>query len=136
MDDLFLVGRLIFGGYFVWSGSNHIMNNAMYVQNTAPKGVPTPELAVHGTAALLIIGGLSSILGLMPRIGLACIGVFLIGVTPLMHNFWAVPADQRMVELGNFTKNLALLGATAMLAIVPRPWPYSVETRRRTATHT
>jgi uncharacterized membrane protein YphA (DoxX/SURF4 family) len=106
----------------------------MYVQYTAAKGVPLPEVAVFGTGVLLVVGGLSLLLGLMPRIGLACIAVFLIGVTPLMHNFWDItdPA-QRMNEIGNFTKNLALLGACLMMVAVPRPWARSLEARRRVA---
>jgi uncharacterized membrane protein YphA (DoxX/SURF4 family) len=58
--------------------------------------------------------------------------LFLIGVTPIMHNFWAMADEaQRTVELANFAKNLALLGGTLMMVGVPRPWPYSLEQRRR-----
>jgi uncharacterized membrane protein YphA (DoxX/SURF4 family) len=43
--------------------------------------------------------------------GLLALVVFLVPVTFLMHNFWAVEDQQRkMGEMVNFMKNLALLG--------------------------
>ena len=46
MDDLFLLGRLIFGGFFLYNGANHFLMNATFVQYAAAKGVPMPEVAV------------------------------------------------------------------------------------------
>lgn len=132
MDDLFLVGRLIFGGYFVFAGSNHFLSNAMYTQLAASKGVPMPEVAIPLAGALILVGGLSVILGLWPHMGALCIALFLVGITPVMHDFWNI-ADPgaRLSEMTNFTKNLALLGGALLMLGVPRPWPYSLEQRRR-----
>src|SRR5262245_30094867 len=88
MADLFMLGRLIFGGYFVYSGVNHFLNVQTMAQYAGAKGVPLPEVAVLGTGMLLLAGGISILFGLLPRIGLACIIVFFVGVTPMMHNFW------------------------------------------------
>lgn len=134
MNDLFLLGRLIFGGFFAFYGVNHFLNIAAMAQFAALKGVPMPELAVMLSGALILFGGLSVIFGLWPHVGAACIALFLIGVTPIMHNFWDIPDPaQRMMEMGNFMKNLALLGGALMMASVPRPWPYSLQQRRRIA---
>jgi len=38
-------------------------------------------------------------------------GSILIGVTPVIHDFWAVDEEQRGEELTSFLQNLALLGA-------------------------
>lgn len=86
------------------------------------------------SGALLVLGGLSVLFGFMPELGLACIAVFLVGVSPLMHNFWDLtdPA-QRLNDLGHFMKNMAMFGASLMMLSVPRPWPYSVEEGRRIA---
>jgi hypothetical protein len=48
-----------------------------------------------------------------------------------MHNFWAI-ADpmQQAAEMGNFLKNVALLGGTLMVGMIPEPWTYSVRMRR------
>jgi len=134
MKELFLLGRIVFGGYFVYSGLNHFLSTAQLAQYAAAKGVPLPEIAVLATGLLMLVGGLSVMFGVVPHIGALCIALFLVGVSPVMHNFWAVPDPaQRMAEMVNFTKNVALLGGVLMLLGVPRPWPYSAEYRRRIA---
>jgi uncharacterized membrane protein YphA (DoxX/SURF4 family) len=55
------------------------------------------------------------------------IAAFLAGVTPSMHNFWAIDNEQeRMHELVNFTKNIALVGGACLAAAMPEPWPWSL----------
>jgi uncharacterized membrane protein YphA (DoxX/SURF4 family) len=131
MNDLFFVGRLVFGGYFLYNGLNHFLSLAMLTQYAAAKGVPVPDLAVATTGLLLLVGGVSVLLGIWPQIGALCIVLFLAVVTPMMHNFWDI-ADpvQRIAEIAHFGKNVALLGGTLLMLGVPRPWPYSFERRR------
>ena len=132
MADLFLMGRLIFGGFFLYSGVHHFLDTATLAQYAGAKGVPMPEAAVLLTGALLIVGALSILLGILPRPGLACIILFLVGVTPIMHAFWSVPDPQiRQMDMANFTKNLALMGGALMMLMIPTPWSYSIEARRR-----
>jgi putative oxidoreductase len=132
MSDLFLLGRMLFGGFFTYYGVNHFLNLAAMTEYAAAKGVPAPELAVLFSGALIVAGGLSVLFGVWPQIGAACLGLFLIVVTPVMHNFWDIgDPGQRMIEMGNFMKNMALLGGVLMMMGVPRPWPYSLERRRR-----
>ena len=57
MDDLFLMGRLIFGGFFLFNGANHFLMNAMMVQYASAKGVPAPEIAVAVAGVLILVGG-------------------------------------------------------------------------------
>jgi uncharacterized membrane protein YphA (DoxX/SURF4 family) len=131
MAGLFLLGRLLFGGYFVYSGFNHFVSTAMMAQYAGAKGVPSPEIAVLATGVLMLAGGTMILLGLWPHVGALCIVVFLAGVTPIMHNFWtASDAGARTADMMQFTKNLALLGGALGLLGVPRPWPFSVEERR------
>ncbi len=129
MDALFLLGRILFGGYFVYNGINHFAKLSMMAQYAGAKKVPAPKLAVAGTGLLLLLGGLSVLLGAWPQWGLWLIVVFLAGVTPQMHNFWTVSdAMQRMGEMTNFLKNVALLGAALALLWLAemQPWPYSM----------
>ena len=133
MIVLFLVGRILLGGYFLYNGINHFLALGFMAQYAGSKGVPAPELAVLVSGLLLLVAGSSIVLGLFPKIGIACAAIFFVGVTPMMHDFWAVPAEQQMAEMVNFTKNVALLGATLMLVAVPEPWPVGVAARRRVA---
>src|SRR3954468_21464773 len=63
----FLLGRLIFGGYFIVSGINHFKSKGQMTQYTAAKNVPQPEVAVSATGAALIAGGASILLGIKPK---------------------------------------------------------------------
>lgn len=121
------IGRAIFGGFFVFSGINHFMKLSMMTGYAAAKGVPYPEAAIAGTGALLLIGGISVIVGAWPRIGAALIMLFLVGVTPVIHDFWNAPdMPSRMNEFANFTKNVALLGGACFVMALPVPWPASL----------
>lgn len=124
---LFLVGRILLGGYFLLAGVSHFRNRAMMAQFAASKGTPFPMLAVVGTGVLLLVGGLSLASGVYPLLGLGTIALFLVGTTPVMHAFWKVtdPAA-RMAEVSSFTRNAALLGAVLILAALPRPWDLAV----------
>lgn len=57
MDDLFVVGRLIFGGFLLFNGANHFLMNAMMVQYASAKGVPMPEVAGAVAGVLILVGG-------------------------------------------------------------------------------
>lgn len=127
MDIAFLIGRIIVGLFYINGGIRHFMNLNMTAGYAGSKGVPAPKLAVGGSGALLIIGGLSFLLGYQPLIGVIAIALFMIGVSPVMHKFWGVQDPmQKMAEMVNFTKNLALLGCALMFLAIPQPWPYSV----------
>jgi len=126
-DILLLVGRLLFGGLFLYNGINHFQNRAAMTGYAAYKGVPMPSLAIIGSGLWLVICGLSVILGLRPDVGLLMSVIFLAGVTPVMHNYWtASDPNARLADSINFQKNMALLGAALVMLAVPRPWPYSV----------
>jgi len=131
MTALFLAGRILLGGYLLYNGINHFLNLGFMAQYAGAKGVPAPEVAVLGTGLLLLTAGACILLGMYPMVGIACAAIFFLGVTPMMHNFWAVPPEQQMGEMVNFTKNFALLGATLMLFAIPEPWPLGLGTGRR-----
>ncbi len=127
MKILFLMGRVIFGGYFAYSGLNHFLSLSMMAGYAKSKGLPYPSLAVAFTGVLLLFGGLSILLGVFPRIGILFLVIFLIPTTFIMHNFWAISEPQvKMIERINFMKNMALLGATLMFVAIPLPWKLSL----------
>lgn len=126
-DVVFLAGRVILGAYFIYSAWYHFRKTAMFAQYAASKGTPAPKAAVLGTGALLLLGGLSVLTGLYPKVGLALLVLFFLGVTPRMHAYWKLQDPmQRMGEQVNFTKNLALLGACLALMGVPEPWVFGL----------
>lgn len=122
----FLLGRLMFGGYFVMSGINHFKQKQQMTQYAAAKHVPKPDIMVPLTGAMLIVGGASLLLGIKPKLGSLAIIGFLSGVSPTMHDFWNQQSEQRMNDMINFTKNMALAGGAIALMGVEEPWPVSV----------
>ena len=130
----FLLGRMIFGGYFIFSGINHFKQTREMADYAAAKHVPNADLAVRLTGATLIAGGASILLGIKPKLGAAAIVGFLAGVSPVMHDFWKQQEpEQRMNEMINFTKNMALVGGAMALMGVEEPWPASVPAFKPTA---
>ncbi len=126
MEILFLIGRILYGGFFTMSGLNHFMQLNQMAPYAESKGVPAPKLAVIVTGILLLIGGLSILLGYQTLYGIAALVIFLVPTTLMMHNFWAVEDPQmRMVEMTMFMKNVALLGAALMFLMI-KDWPYSL----------
>ena len=126
-DILVLIGRLLFGGLFLYNGINHFMARSALTGYAAYKGVPMPGVSIVISGLWLVSAGLSVMLGFRPEIGLVMIALFLAGVTPVMHNYWAVTEpNARLADAINFQKNMALLGSALMLLALPRPWPLSV----------
>lgn len=127
MKAPFLIGRLIFGGYFIYNGINHFKNRKMMAQYASSKKVPMADAAVIGSGVALLVGGSSILLGIKPKYGALAVMGFLAGVSPVMHDFWkAEDPQQRMNDMVNFGKNMALLGGALALMGVEEPWPVSV----------
>ena len=127
MKAPFLLGRLIFGGFFLYNGINHLKEREQLTQYANAKHVPMADAAVVGSGIALIAGGSSILLGLKPKLGTLAIIGFLAGVSPMIHDFWRnEDPNQRMNDMINFSKNMALLGAALALMGVEEPWPASV----------
>lgn len=121
-----LAGRAIFGGYFVYNGINHFKNREMLAGYAASKKVPAADAAVVASGLMMLAGGLSLITGMRPKLGAASVAGFLLGVSPTMHAYWnETDPQQRMNEMINFTKNMALVGGALLAAGHPEPWPVS-----------
>ena len=127
MAILFLIGRLIFGGYFLmnaWGHFKHLESMTGYAQS---KGVPSPRAAVFVGGVLLMLGGLGIVFGIAPEASIALLIIFLVPVSFKMHAFWKeTDPNRRMMEQIQFMKNMALVGAILMLYAISVPWMYNV----------
>jgi putative oxidoreductase len=127
MHFLFLLGRILFGGFFLVNSYRHLTRSSAMAPYAASKGVSVPKLAVLGSGVLLGLGGLSLLLGVRPSLGVLFLALFLLPVSFTMHNYWADQDPQmRQNNEIQFHKNLALLGAALMLLAIPEPWPLSL----------
>ncbi|MFC4448517.1 DoxX family protein [Halorussus aquaticus] len=124
----FLVGRVLFGGVLAFMGLNHFLQADQMSGYAEAKGAPAPTLSVYASGALLVGGGLSVLLGILPLFGAAALVAFLVVATPMFHDFWSVEdPQQKQQEMTDFLKNVALVGgALVLLAISGGSWPFSV----------
>jgi putative oxidoreductase len=121
------VGRALFALIFIVAAFGHFSSGEVAYAEHA--GVPLARIAVPGSGVLSLIGGLSVLLGYRTRIGAWIIVVFLIPVTVMMHNFWAM-SDPMMVQmqLAMFLKNVSMLGGALLLAYFGAG-PFSLDAR-------
>ena len=84
------VGRLIVGAFYLYYGINNLVDFAGMSGYAAYKGVSMPGLAVIVGALLLLIGGVSILVGYRPVAGITALVLFLLPVTMLMHNYWTI----------------------------------------------
>ena len=127
MEIAFLIGRIILGLYYLMMAANHVTQLEMMTGYASSKGVPSPKLAVLGGGALLLIGGLSILIGFQPLIGVIALVLFFLPVTFIMHDFWTVEDPQmKMAEMINFTKNMGLMASALMFLAISTPWPFSL----------
>jgi putative oxidoreductase len=125
---LHLIGRAVFGGYFLYNGINHFVNREMLSGYAKHKGLPLADIAVPASGAMLVAGGLSLLLGKRPKLGTGLIMGFLATSMPTMHAFWADRDEQeRGADVINFARNIGLIGAALLAASLPEPWPFSVD---------
>jgi len=125
--EIFLLARALFGLVLAFTGLNHLLDPEGMIGYSKAKGVPAAEFLVPATGIQLIAGGVAIAIGAFPVVAAGAIAVFLLVATPTMHDFWAVPEEQRQSEMTSFLKNATLLGgALAFLALGSVEWPYAV----------
>jgi putative oxidoreductase len=123
MEIILLIGRILFGGFFIVMGINHFQNLAMMSGYAKSKNVPFPRLAVIGTGVMLVAGGASVLLGIVPIVGLSLLILFLLSTLVTMHDFWNLEEpQQRAADQVNFLKNVALIGASLALMYGASDW--------------
>ncbi len=127
MKAPFLIGRLLFAGFFINSGISHLQKRKEMAEYARAKGVPEPELAVMLSSIPLLLGGTSLLLGVKPKLGAVAVLGFLAGVSPVMHDFWRnEDPEERKANMIDFMKNIALAGGALALMGVDEPWEASV----------
>jgi putative oxidoreductase len=122
-----LGARVLFGGVMAFMGLNHFRQTEEMSGYAAHKGLPAPKLAVLGSGAFLVLGGGALVAGVFPTVVATAMAGFLLVSGATMHDFWAVPGEDRQTEMTQFLKNVALAGgALALAALGLSTWEYSL----------
>lgn len=109
------VGRALFAAIFLIAAPGHFTQQT--IGYAAQQGVPMAQVLVPITGLLTLVGGLSVLLGYKAKLGAWALAVFLVPVTVMMHNFWAVQ-DPMMAQMQQvmFLKNVSMLGGALLIA--------------------
>jgi uncharacterized membrane protein YphA (DoxX/SURF4 family) len=127
LDATLLLARVLFGLVLGYLAVGNLLSYEDTVAYARSKGAPLAGVAVPATSVLLLAGATSIALGAYPALGALAVIVFLLGVTPVMHDFWTLEGMDRQNEQVAFLKNVGLLaGSLFVLALSSVEWPYAV----------
>ena len=111
-----LAARILLSLMLVWSGIGKVMAFTYMAGYAAAKGLPAPSLAIGAAATIEILGGLAVIFGFKTKLAAWAIFLYLIPVTFVFHNFWAVQGPEHMNAMIHFMKNVTIMGGFLLLA--------------------
>ena len=111
MDIVMIIGRVLFALMFVSGGLNHFTKSKDLVGYAQFKKVPAAKASVFLSGVVLLLGGLSVILGIYADLGAIALAVVLLAMALKMHNFWAhTDAQAKQTETIAFFKNISMAG--------------------------
>ncbi|MFC5523983.1 DoxX family protein [Polaromonas jejuensis] len=128
-NPLSLIGRLLLAMLFLPAGWGKLTGFAGSVGYTASGGVPMPEVATAVALVVEIGGSLALIFGFGTRWAALALAFFTLVASFFFHKYWALPAEQVMIQQLMFFKNIAIVGGLLTLAA----WgagAWSVDARR------
>ncbi len=116
MDLIIVIGRILFGGFFLMSGINHFAKLEAMTGYAKYKKLPAAKLGVLISGLMLVIGGITIILGYYADLGALLLAIFLVLAAVIFHNFWKeTDATAKQNEMLGFMKDMALAGAALIL---------------------
>ena len=115
MDAVLLVGRILFAFMFLMSGFNHLAKAEAMAGYAAYKKVPAPKLANLLSGVLMLLGGLSIILGVYADLGALVLAILLVVMAVKMHDFWNAQGEAKQPEMIGFLKNVSMAGGALFL---------------------
>ena len=128
---LVVAGRVLYAAIFLAAAIGHFSQGE--IGYAARQGVPLANVLVPVSGLLALVGALSVVLGYRAKLGAWLLVLFLVPVTAMMHNFWAVK-DPMMAAMQQamFFKNLSMLGGALLIAYFGAG-PLSLDARRAAA---
>jgi putative oxidoreductase len=115
-NPLALLSRLLLAALFLPAGLSKIGGFEGTAGYIASVGLPMPTLGAAVAIAVEVLGGLALILGLGTRWAALALALFTLVASFFFHNFWAMPAEQQMMQQLMFMKNIGVTGGLLALA--------------------
>lgn len=115
-NPLALAARVLMSVLFLISGFGKIVGFGGTAGYIASKGLPLPEVGAAIAVVVEFGGALALLAGFQTRVVALVMAVFTIAAGVLFHNYWAMPAEQVMINQIMFMKNLSIAGGLLMLS--------------------
>ena len=115
-NPLALIGRILLAIVFIPAGFGKIAGFAGTVGYATAMGLPLPQVGVAIALVIELFGGIALLIGYRTRIAAIALAVFVLVASFFFHAYWAVPAEQQMVQQLMFFKNIAITGGLLAFA--------------------
>lgn len=112
------IGRLLLASIFIMSSVGKLMDPTGTAGYMASGGLPASAGLAVVVGLFEFIVGFALLLGFQGRAAALALAVFTVVASLLFHQYWAVPADQYLVTLLLFQKNMAIVGALLFIGSV------------------
>lgn len=116
LAPLALVGRILLALMFVLAGISKLtglQGTAGYIGSV---GLPAPMALAVLTGVFEVVAGIALAVGWRARWAAVALALFTLVATLIFHRYWAMPAEQQMVQQLMFMKNLAISGGLFVVA--------------------
>lgn len=123
------VGRLLLAWFFVANSVAYAGRWEATITLMAMKGVPVPALVLALGLLVMVLGGVSLVLGFHARHGALLLFAFTVIASVLMHDYWHIrDAAARAADFEIFARNMAIAGALLMV-VGMGSGPFSIDNR-------
>ncbi|MHA6689519.1 DoxX family protein [Devosia sp. A449] len=112
---LMLVGRLVFGLFFIIAAFRNTIHFKERIPSPTNYGWAMPPALVAGGFAMQWIGGLSLLLGFYPVLGALVLIAFLVLATAGYHNLFMFKGKERDPHLYLVLVNITLVGGLLLV---------------------
>lgn len=129
MDEIFLIGRILFVYLVIGSGVAHLTATDAMAGYAQSRGVPNAKLMTLISGVAFLAGGVSVLFGIWGDIGALGLAILLLITAVMMHAFWKeTDAQAKQMEMISFNKDIALAGgALVIFSILSSDFaPYTV----------
>jgi putative oxidoreductase len=116
-DITTLAGRILISVIFLISGFFKVGGYSQIVGYAAAVHLPAPGVAIAMAAAVELACGLAILAGFKTRASAWLLFLYLLPVTYIFHNFWAVQGQEQQMQMVNFLKNVAIMGGLLVLSV-------------------
>jgi putative oxidoreductase len=110
-----LLGRLLIAAIFLMSGIAKLTDIPGTVAHMTGKGIPYADTLAIVAGIGEVAGGIAIAIGLLARLGAFGLFLYMIPTTLIFHAFWNHEGAERLPQMVNFMKNLAIMGGLATL---------------------